>query len=736
MKPDLTQSRDAVSRAGRATKLLLAISLALLVALGAIFTHLMLRQSRLQESVREDALWAVYQLDREARVLSQTIDHLGPITVISRNDLEALSLRYDILYSRLSVLEGAKYSRLFVNDEGFDSERKKVREFVLAMEPFFNEIAKTGRANRNLLLPTDAKLTQLLVVTGDLLAYTNARLSAARADGRDELVKLQRLSAFVVMVLALTIGLLLFNLMRQLKTVKQAAGVLENTANELTDAYHAAEAGNRAKSEFMATMGHEIRTPLNAILGMAELIAQSQLDPRDRGHIGIITSSGTALLEMLNEILDFAKIEHGQMTAESVAFDARKLAADAARMVEGRVRERRNRLDVVLDGLPQQAWYTSDPTLLQRVLMNLLSNAVKFTENGIVRLRASETANGERLRFEVADTGIGIAPDSRDRLFAAFSQVDSTISRRFGGTGLGLAICKRIVEGLGGEIGVDSTPGVGSLFWFELPAIRAEAQAPAASATGDSDATLPSLDILVVEDHAINREVAGKFLHIIGQDVTFANDGAEGADRAARHSFDLILMDMQMPVMDGIASAKAIRASGNTVPIVAMTANASDEDRRRCSEAGMNGFESKPITLKRLRAVLGDFSGESRIAQHGREATAVSTPPTSQAGPWDQNRVAELVAAVGEDGLKDLTVMFLADVPALLSQLAGAIESRDPAAMDAALHAIKGAAGNIGLSAIATFAQACRNTPPDPAMTARFAAEVARVDPYQNQIAA
>ena len=183
MKPDLAQSRDAVSRAGRATKLLLAISLALLVALGAIFTHLMLRQSRLQESVREDALWAVYQLDREARVLSQTIDHLGPITVISRNDLEALSLRYDILYSRLSVLEGAKYSRLFVNDEGFDSERKKVREFVLAMEPFFDEIAKTGRANRNQLMSTNAKLTQLLVVTGDLLAYTNAKLSAARADG-------------------------------------------------------------------------------------------------------------------------------------------------------------------------------------------------------------------------------------------------------------------------------------------------------------------------------------------------------------------------------------------------------------------------------------------------------------------------------------------------------------------------------------------------------------------------
>ncbi len=350
--------------------------------------------------------------------------------------------------------------------------RPRIRS--LALEPFFNAITETGQANRNLLRPTDAKIADLIGVTSRLLTHTNSLISAARADTRSDIIRLQRLSAAIVAVLAFTIGILLFNLMRQVGTMKAAAAVLEATASELTTAYEAAEAGNRAKSEFMAVMGHEIRTPLNAILGMAEILSHDQMDQAARERVGIITSSGTILLEMLNEILDYAKIEHGKMTSEAVAFDVRQLAADTLRVIEGRAAERNNRLEVNHDGLHAAGWHTGDPTLIRRVLLNFLSNAAKFTENGIIRLKISSDRN--RLRAEVCDTGIGISAEARDKLFSAFTQVDSSIGRRFGGTGLGLAICKRIIEELGARsvstARLASAASSGSRFPPQLPKLR------------------------------------------------------------------------------------------------------------------------------------------------------------------------------------------------------------------------------------------------------------------------
>ena len=724
MKSDLAQSREAVRRAGQSTKLLLAASVGLMVGLGSVFSYLMIRQNTLQDGIREDALWAVYQLDREGRTLSQTIDDLGPLSVPSRADLEELTLRYDILYSRLSVLENSKYNTLFEDNRKFSELRSDARTMILAMESFFNDITATRQANRNLIVPTRSKLIDLLHVTENLLTYTNSELSASRADARNEVMRLQQFSGAIVGLLLLTIGLLLLNLMRQVKAVKAAAAVLESTATQLSLAYEAAEAGNRAKSEFMATIGHEIRTPLNAILGMAELLGHATLEPDDREHVSVITASGTALLEMLNEILDFAKIEHGRMTSEQTPFDVVRLVTETARVVEGRARERRNRLDVLLDTIPDASWFLGDPTLIHRVLLNLLSNAVKFTENGIVRVRVSIATESKRLRFEVADTGIGIPSEARDRLFSAFTQVDSSISRRFGGTGLGLAICKRIVEGLGGEIGVDSAPGLGSKFWFEIPVEPAEPQERPADHSEATSSALPRLKILVVEDHPINRQVASKFLGMLGQDVTLACDGVEGVAMAAESRYDLILMDMQMPNMDGIAATNAIRASGNSVPIIAMTANASDEDKRRCSEAGMDGFESKPITLKRLTALLQGFSKDVSAAP----VAVIEPEQPAQTTPWDGERIDELVLAVGEDGLRELIDMFVAEMPLLLRQVMAAAESHDAGQMDHALHAMKGAAANLGLTSIAMLAQTLRQEPAEATTHDRLAAELSRID--------
>jgi len=695
MTPDLAQSREAVKRAGRATRLLLALSVALLATLGAIFAYLMERQNALQGDRGENALYATFQIGREVRLLQEGLSAGTTAGQEASAQIAAIEMKLSALPAEHGGPVALRVGLMKMLARG------------IRAAPTEGEIATR-------------KASALLEQSEALVTEVHESIAAAHARARDGVAQLQGLTVLVLAVLAITTGLLLLNLMQQLRTVRNAARVLENTAEAMSAAYEAAEAGNRAKSEFMATIGHEIRTPLNALLGMAELLSHAPLGLEERRHVEVITSSGNALLEMLNEILDFAKIEHGRMTSELVPFDLRALAAEALRIVEGRARERGNRIAAVLDGIPGAGWYRGDPTLLRRVLLNLLSNAVKFTEQGEVKVIIAESQAGSALRFTVSDTGIGIPEEARQRLFSAFSQVDSTIGRRFGGTGLGLVICKRIVEMLGGTIGFESEPGKGSCFWFEVPAARSEALAEAAAPAAQKPEGLPTLRILVVEDHPVNRQVAEKFLHMLGQTVALAKDGAEGVARAEAGRFDLILMDMQMPVMDGIAAARAIRERGNPVKIVAMTANASDDDRRRCAEAGMDGFEPKPITLARLRDL---------IAEVGRSIGAVSSGAASlhSGEVWDAGRLDELLAAVGEEGLRDLLRLFQADVPLLLSDLGRAVTARDQRGVDAALHALKGAAANLGLASVAALAQSLRQAAIDQTIPERIAAEISRI---------
>ena len=718
MTPDLVQSREAVKRAGRATRLLLAISVALLATLGGIFAILMERQSALQEGGPEQALFAAYRIDRDARSLRQAL--ADDARAASQGDGAARA--FLALLENIDAMEAGGGGLLREDAQAIARTlagiRSQAEDLALAFAPSDDPGFRRESLGRAALAAG-----ALTAETEALVGFTNERIASAQARAQDSVNQLQGLTVLVVAVLAAATCLLLLNLLQQVRTVRNAAAVLENTAEAMGQAYAAAEAGNQAKSQFMATIGHEIRTPLNAILGMAELLSHAPLGIDERRHVEVIISSGTALLEMLNEILDFARIEHGRMTTETVDFDVRHLAADAARIVRGRAREKSNRVTMRFDGLAENSWYRGDPALLRRVLLNLLSNAVKFTENGVVAVRVSEAHGGAFLRFDVADTGIGIPEEARQRLFSAFSQVDSSISRRFGGTGLGLVICKRIVEMLGGSIGFESAPGKGSRFWFEVPAERTAAPADAPSQPPPGGAgPLPVLRILVVEDHPVNRQVAQQFLRMLNQDVSLACNGAEGVAMAAAERFDLILMDMQMPVMDGIAATRAIRESGSTVTIVAMTANASDDDRAACIEAGMDGFEAKPITIKRLRALVAATGvGASR------QPAPAAAPAARRAEPWDAQRLEELFAAVGEDGLRDLLRLFLADVPALLSQLARAVDADDADGVDQALHTIKGAAANLGLASLAALSESLRRAEIDHTVTERLAAEIARI---------
>jgi signal transduction histidine kinase/DNA-binding response OmpR family regulator len=699
------RSGDIIRKASKATVVLQCFAVLLLLGLIYLFTDISSKYSMLQDGVRENALWSVYQLDREARRLHETLHLVLAEKDFSPMRIKALGTRYDILYSRMTILEDTSFEKSFSLDEIISSKIADTRKIVFSNSSFFDRLPEGGM-DETALNAIDQDIERLLRATEALLSYSNNKVSTERADARDMVLSLQSKSAVLVALLVGCVVFLIVTLRRQLRSVRVAGLTLEAVSNKLEKAYLDAEAGNRAKSQFMATIGHEIRTPLNAILGTAELLQLSHLPQTIAPGVQTIRRSGQALLEIINEILDFSKIEHGKLDVENRAVDVQALVAATVDIIRDRATEQGNHIILEMPDTLLRPVIATDPTRLRQVLLNLLSNAVKFTSEGAVTLRITELAAVEPavLRFEVTDTGIGIDQAGLSKLFQPFSQVDASISRKYGGTGLGLTICKQIVEALHGNIGVESSKDEGSTFWFEIPAIATQLQSEPISAHSlDGVELLPQLEILLVEDNLLNQQVAAGFLAHLGQKVTIANDGIEAAAIAGDRVFDVILMDMQMPRLDGIEATKQIRASEGycrNVPIIAMTANASDDDRRRCKAAGMTGFEAKPITTQQLRRIIRSFERSSEAPVGGYQLDPVTDAYES--------RRAEIVEVLGEVAFEELLSSFFDDAALLLGELHSALEGNDYRSTDRLLHTLKGAASSIGLLDVADCTQTLR----------------------------
>lgn len=576
-------------------RFLLVVLCVLLLAFAGIGT-IQYRQfqdlERSSSQGEDNVMWNYFQLYNEALRFQNALLHESQPT---------FQLRYDILVSRMNLALESKDRNLLQQTEIYQQASKAMRHYISLADIWLGpDSAKTldPQAHQELR----QQLIPLLPLLHQLTLEVNQQATlfdVARRDGVREQIITTTLIATLQFTLLFVLALLIW---RQMNISFLQHKLMQQLNEKLLRANQAAEAGTRAKSSFLANMSHEIRTPMNGILGMLSLLADRDMDPRERDYLDTARESANHLLGLLNDILDISKLEEGKIVLQHAPHHLPQLLEDIRALMQSNCDEKGIKLTLtVAPDTPE--WLMIDSLRVRQILFNLLSNAIKFTHQGEIHIHVDSTLleqDRHSVRIAIADTGIGMSKYQLNNLFQRFAQADVSITRQYGGSGLGLEISRNLARLMGGDISVKSREGHGSTFTFLWPT---RTTIPSIVCLPACQMDLPSYRILLVDDNATNRKVIGAMLDSVGHNVTLAVQGEEALEKLGHTEFDLVLMDVQMPVMDGLVATTRIRTSSQpwaTIPIIALTADAMPESKQYYLSHGMNGYITKPINKETL----------------------------------------------------------------------------------------------------------------------------------------
>lgn len=688
----------------------LVLAIVVVVFAGSAALTLIKIRTEYEAAVAEykTTLWYVSQIEFEFSKFLNALDQFGTgDTAVTKPDLiqrfSSLSARFPSLVRGIKTADEGNVAYL---DEG-------LRQLGLILQSLRQPIQALETGDLRRYLQLRGVIEQGLRPLRVMITETERRESLRFRQQDDRIDPFFTEITIYAVGVAIGGALLIILLIRQVREANTLRTLAERAQTE-------AEAATESKSRFLAMMSHEIRTPMNGVLGTASLLRDTRLDSEQREYVDTVRNSGQALLSVLNDILDFSKIEAGKLTMDATDVKLPSLVEEVAALTRAGAGDKAVEISTDIDvGVARVV--RTDPVRLRQILFNLAGNALKFTEQGnvIIRVRSITSGGGvTQLRFEVQDTGIGISKEQQETLFEEFTQAESSTARRYGGTGLGLAISKRLVHAMDGEIGCRSEPGKGSTFWFEVSFDIGEAAAEDLETPNIDEAYLSGFAdarLLLVEDDRINELVATRMLNRAGLSVEVARDGAAALDMAALGDYDLILMDVQLPDMDGFEVTRQIREADEGrpgIPILAMTANPMDDNRQACLAAGMDGFIAKPVD----RALMIETI-DTHLRLTGRAAKSATPWPgsvsedataTEQAvSPQviDRGIFLQFANDVGPEHRDMLVEEFVVETADKIETIGAAVRSQDFAGAQRLAHSLKSGAGTFGATALQKCAE-------------------------------